>query len=160
MSAELANDIDADVHACPRCQSPVFHDELYCEACGGKVSQDPEPAPGPSAPVATGREPPAPGSIAGMTDRGRRRQRNEDALAIAAAGDRLIATVCDGVASAANHHRADPAAAPPPSSTERWSGLLRRRNAPSSWSPTTSPTATTFRPRRRWSWAWWPRDVS
>jgi serine/threonine protein phosphatase PrpC len=111
MSAELANAVDADEHACPRCQSPVFHDELYCEACGGKVSQDPEPAPGPSASVATDRETTDLGSIAGMTDRGRRRQRNEDALAIAAAGDRFIAAVCDGVASTANPDQAARAAA-------------------------------------------------
>lgn len=106
MSAELANDIDADMHACQRCQSPVFHDELYCEVCGCKVSQDPEPALTAPASVPADRETTDLGGIAGVTDRGRRRQRNEDSLAMATAGDRFIAAVCDGVASTANPDQA------------------------------------------------------
>jgi PPM family protein phosphatase len=106
MSTEVANDIDADVHACQRCRSPVFHDELYCEVCGCKVSQDPAPAPSSSASVLADRQTTDLGLVAGVTDRGRRRQRNEDALAMAVAGDRFIAVVCDGVASTANSDQA------------------------------------------------------
>jgi serine/threonine protein phosphatase PrpC len=109
MSTELdtATDTDTDVQACQRCQSPVFHDELYCEACGWKASQEPERAPVPAASEAPAdRQTTDLGSVAGVTDRGRRRQRNEDAFAIAAAGDRFIAVVCDGVASTANPDQA------------------------------------------------------
>jgi serine/threonine protein phosphatase PrpC len=106
MSTELAADIDTDEHACRRCQSPVFHDELFCEVCGCKVSHDPEPAPSPAASIPEDRETTDLFSIAGVTDRGRRRQRNEDAMAIAATGDRYLAVVCDGVASTANPDQA------------------------------------------------------
>ena len=106
MSTELVTDTDADVFACQRCGSPVFHDELYCEACGLKVSHGPEPAAGTPASVPADRETTDLGSVAGMTDRGRRRQRNEDAMALAAAGDKFVAVVCDGVASTANPDQA------------------------------------------------------
>ena len=51
------------------------------------------------------------GVIAGITDRGTRRHRNEDAFAIAAADGRFVAAVCDGVASTANPDQAARAAA-------------------------------------------------
>ncbi len=51
------------------------------------------------------------GSAAAVTDRGWRRQRNEDAVALAAVGDRSAVAVCDGVASTSNAHRAAQAAA-------------------------------------------------
>ena len=106
MSTELATDTDADVFACQRCGSPVFHDELYCEACGLKVSHGPEPSAGTPASVSADRDTTDLGSVAGVTDRGRRRQRNEDAMALAVVGDRFLAVVCDGVASTANPDQA------------------------------------------------------
>ena len=51
------------------------------------------------------------GSIAAVTDRGHRRPRNEDAMAIATADGRSVVVVCDGVASTANSHLASRAAA-------------------------------------------------
>jgi PPM family protein phosphatase len=51
------------------------------------------------------------GHVAAVTDRGWRRLRNEDAVELAAAGDRSAVAVCDGVASTANAHRAAQAAA-------------------------------------------------
>jgi serine/threonine protein phosphatase PrpC len=104
VSAEV--ETDADVTPCPQCQSPVFHDELYCEACGRRVGEESAPPPTPPAGRPNDRNEHDAGSIAGVTDRGRRRQRNEDALAIAAKGGRLIAAVCDGVASTANPDQA------------------------------------------------------
>ena len=86
---------DADVTACPQCQSPVFDDELFCEACGRRVGQEPE-SPAASAgsrrrrtgtSTTSGRSRPSPTGA-------RRRQRNEDALAIAAGGGR---SRCGGV---------------------------------------------------------------
>lgn len=111
MSAEAVTDTDADVGACRRCESPVFHDELYCEACGLKVSHDPEPSAGLPAPMPAERDTTDLGAMAGITDRGRRRLRNEDAFAIAAADHRFIAAVCDGVASTANPDQASREAA-------------------------------------------------
>jgi PPM family protein phosphatase len=106
MSAEVATEIDADERPCQQCQSPIFHDELYCEACGWRASHEPEPGPNPPMAVPADRDTTDLGSVAGVTDRGRRRQRNEDALAIAAAGEWRIAAVCDGVASTANPDQA------------------------------------------------------
>jgi serine/threonine protein phosphatase PrpC len=107
----LHTDVDVEVRPCPQCQSPVFDDEHYCEACGRRAPGEPL--------VDTAAVPRRPGYrdehdlgvIAGLTDRGTRRHRNEDALAIAAANDRIIAAVCDGVASTANPDQAARAAA-------------------------------------------------
>ena len=107
----LHTDTDVEVRPCPHCQSPVFDDEHYCEACG-------RPAPGEplvdNAAVPRGhgdRDEHDLGVIAGITDRGTRRHRNEDALAIAAANGRIVAAVCDGVSTTANPDQAARAAA-------------------------------------------------
>jgi PPM family protein phosphatase len=99
-------DIDADVSACPQCQSPVFHDELFCEACGRRVGPELAGDPDGSAARPSDREEQNAGFIAGVTDRGRRRPRNEDALVIGAIDGRCVAVVCDGVASTAHADRA------------------------------------------------------
>ncbi len=108
------------IDACPQCRSAVFEGERFCEACGFKLAAD---VPEPEDPRAAGRETPAvlpenrqrihleEGSAAAVTDRGWRRQRNEDAVALAAVGDRAAVAVCDGVASTSNAHRAAQAAA-------------------------------------------------
>ena len=98
----LDTDSRLDVYPCPACQSQVFDDELYCEACGARVETHEEAGerdPG-------DREKRDLGPIAGITDRGRRRSRNEDAMAIAAANGLFLAAVCDGVASTANGDQA------------------------------------------------------
>jgi serine/threonine protein phosphatase PrpC len=96
-----------DVFPCPACRSPIFDDELFCEACGTRVSTD--EATGDS--ESNHREERDLRVIAGITDRGRRRSRNEDAMAIAVANGRFLAAVCDGVASTANGDQAARAAA-------------------------------------------------
>jgi serine/threonine protein phosphatase PrpC len=101
----LDTDTQLDVFPCPVCRSPVFDDELYCEVCGGAVATQ-----------ETGgdqgdREERDLRVMAGISDRGRRRSRNEDAMAIAAANGRFLAVVCDGVASTANGDQAARAAA-------------------------------------------------
>jgi serine/threonine protein phosphatase PrpC len=107
----MSFEIDTDVRPCPQCQSPVFEDEAYCEACGRATA---------GAPLAQAEVEPRGhadrdehdlGEIAGITDRGTRRHRNEDALAIAAANGRVVAAVCDGVGSTANPDQAARAAA-------------------------------------------------
>ncbi len=107
----LHTDTDAEVRPCRQCESPVFDDELYCEVCGRRVTDEPlvEHA---AVPRRHGyRDEQDLGVIAGITDRGVRRHRNEDAFAIAAVGGRIVAAVCDGVASTANSDQAARAAA-------------------------------------------------
>jgi PPM family protein phosphatase len=113
MSASTSTEARAEVAPCHLCGSPVFDDESFCEACGTKVTPE-VPVPIPAGSVAA--RPPAQrgvhdlGVLAAVTDIGHRRSRNEDAVAIAAAGGRLIAAVCDGVSSSANGDRAAKAA--------------------------------------------------
>ena len=108
------------IDACPECRAAVFDGERFCEACGYKLAAD---VAEPEDPKAAGWEEPAVspenkqrihlemGSVAAVTDRGWRRQRNEDAVTLAAVGDRSAVAVCDGVASTSNAHRAAQAAA-------------------------------------------------
>ena len=107
----LHTDSDSEVRPCPQCQSPVFDDEHYCEGCGRRVGDEPLVAHA-AVPRRHGyRDELDLGVIAGVTDRGTRRHRNEDALAIAAVDGRIVAAVCDGVASTANPDQAARAAA-------------------------------------------------
>jgi serine/threonine protein phosphatase PrpC len=77
--------------ACPFCQSTRITPDGYCEACGHKL---------PSSRDHTEIDL---GMLAGVTDRGLRHHRNEDAMALATAelagGPAAVAVVCDGVSS-------------------------------------------------------------
>jgi serine/threonine protein phosphatase PrpC len=116
--------------ACPSCGRPVGPDDNFCEACGTKLAQ---PAVNGSAGrmagacpfcrsagsspdgycESCGRRLPSNrdhdeldlGLLAGVTDRGLRHHRNEDAMAVAttqlASGPAAIAVVCDGVSGSA-----------------------------------------------------------
>jgi serine/threonine protein phosphatase PrpC len=73
--------------ACGGCGGTSFGIEGYCDDCGqlrGAAPDHSELELGPAAAV---------------TDRGRRHHRNEDAVALAALADTIIAIVCDGVSS-------------------------------------------------------------
>ncbi|MFL6076024.1 MAG: protein phosphatase 2C domain-containing protein [Mycobacteriales bacterium] len=116
--------------ACPGCASPVAGGDRFCEECGRDLRADP-PVPAPAC-VACGaagidadgycetcgqHQPRGRdhlesdlGAAAGVTDKGRVRHRNEDALALAAAGGGLVAVVCDGVASTERSDEASAAA--------------------------------------------------
>jgi len=76
---------------CSFCTSSRATADGYCEACGRKV------------PAARGHIEFDLGLLAGVTDRGLRHHRNEDAMALATAsteaGPVLVAVVCDGVSS-------------------------------------------------------------
>lgn len=84
--------------ACQSCGSSQLTSDGYCEQCGHKAPE--------------GREHVEIdlGSLAGVTDRGRRHTRNEDAMALARtqtpAGPAALAVVCDGVSTS---HRPDEA---------------------------------------------------
>ncbi|WP_084962504.1 PP2C family serine/threonine-protein phosphatase [Thermoactinospora rubra] len=78
----------ADPSACPACGSADVDEERYCLRCGLRV-----PA---------GRdhhEIELEGGAAGVTDKGLRRHRNEDAMALLAGEKVTIGVVCDGVAT-------------------------------------------------------------
>jgi serine/threonine protein phosphatase PrpC len=96
--------IDEELFACASCGSPVFDDELFCESCGVRAHGSPVLA------TENHRERDL-GFVAAVTDRGHRRQRNEDAFAVAAGPGRFVAVVCDGVATTANSDQAAQAAA-------------------------------------------------
>jgi serine/threonine protein phosphatase PrpC len=116
--------------ACPSCGRPVGPDDNFCEACGAKLPQ-PAVNGSPSGTAGAcpfcrsagsspdgycescGRRLPSNrdhdeldlGLLAGVTDRGLRHHRNEDAMALAttqlASGPAAIAVVCDGVSGSA-----------------------------------------------------------
>jgi serine/threonine protein phosphatase PrpC len=110
--------------SCPGCGSEVFADEAFCEACGRSLTGEPDAASAPAEKAACMEcgctafsedgyceqcgvlrpgdrdhvEAEA-GGAAGVTDRGLRHSRNEDAMALAVAGGGIAAVVCDGVSS-------------------------------------------------------------
>lgn len=91
------------VGACSNCRSPHFSDDGYCQQCGRR------------APVGRDHAELVLPGIAGVTDRGVRHHRNEDALALAAThtpgGPATMAVVCDGVSSSDRPDEASAAAA-------------------------------------------------
>ncbi|MFO7192211.1 MULTISPECIES: PP2C family serine/threonine-protein phosphatase [Thermocrispum] len=130
---------------CPGCSSPVGWHDRFCEVCGRNllVHRTPVGGPDPSAAAQAcvscdfdridaegfclrcGRAQPRgrdrviydlDGVVAGVSDRGRRRTRNEDALALGFLGRRddpscVVAVVCDGVAFSSRATEASQAAA-------------------------------------------------
>jgi serine/threonine protein phosphatase PrpC len=97
-SAAVSSGADVTAPRCPVCSadsaaSPArVSADGYCEACGRKV------------PTARDHVELDVGLVAGVTDRGLRHSRNEDAMALAApagtGGPVALALVCDGVSSA------------------------------------------------------------
>lgn len=91
-------------HSCPRCGEPVSPQDRYCEHCGVRVADQPRD-----------RVEVDVGIAAGVSDRGRRHHRNEDALELRDLGvsgrDGIVAIVCDGVSTAARPDEASETAA-------------------------------------------------
>ncbi|MDQ2882197.1 MAG: serine/threonine-protein phosphatase [Actinomycetota bacterium] len=96
---------------CRRCAEPVCGRDRYCENCGGWVADG-----------LRDRVEVDVGVAAGVSDRGRRHHRNEDALALrdvgglrtaprSAARGAVLAIVCDGVSSSARPDEASETAA-------------------------------------------------
>jgi hypothetical protein len=88
---------------CPSCPGSLVTADGYCERCGSKLPADDD-----HAEIDLGL-------AAGVTDRGLRHHRNEDAMAMATgqmtSGPAAIAVVCDGVSSSS---RPDGRPATPP----------------------------------------------
>ena len=90
---------------CPQCAASILDDDVFCEACGCRLVEDPtgpdlEPASGPDhVDVDLG-------AVAGVSDRGLTHRRNEDAFALDTRGDHLVAVVCDGVSASVTPDRA------------------------------------------------------
>jgi serine/threonine protein phosphatase PrpC len=91
-------------HSCPRCAEPVSPQDRYCEQCGARVADQPRD-----------RVEVDVGIAAGVSDRGRRHHRNEDALELRRLGTSgrgvAVAIVCDGVSTAARPDEASETAA-------------------------------------------------
>ena len=93
---------DSGARACEICPASHISADGYCESCGRKVR--------------SGRDHQEIdlGMVAGVTDRGLRHHRNEDAMALATAdaanGPAVVAVVCDGVSTSAHSDQASLAA--------------------------------------------------
>jgi serine/threonine protein phosphatase PrpC len=121
---------------CPECDAPVAPDDRFCEACGRNLRVRRTPVGGPDGSVAAqcvcgsrdideegfceqcGRAQPTGRdrmefvlpTVAGVSDVGRRRQRNEDSMAFGSVHPRgVVAVVCDGVASSERAEQASQA---------------------------------------------------
>ena len=95
ISAVTARSVQATTETAPTAGRPP------CAECGGVVGEDGYCTQcGTKAPSARDHfeEQPAPG-VAGVCDRGIRHTRNEDAMAMAVTGPRVVLVVCDGVSN-------------------------------------------------------------
>ena len=91
--------------SCPQCGVSILDDDVFCEACGCRLVEDPT---GPDLEPATGPDHVEVdlGAVAGVSDRGLTHRRNEDAFTLDTRGDHLIAVVCDGVSASVSPDRA------------------------------------------------------
>ncbi len=124
---------------CPDCFAPIAAEDRFCEACGRNLLVRRTPIGGPTGPAQAscilcgspdiddedyctqcGRHQPSArdrveyslGAVSGVSDRGKRRARNEDSMAFGqVAGAGVAAVVCDGVASSERAEQASQAAA-------------------------------------------------
>ena len=101
--AVVSDDRPGTATTCVFCQAAQITPDGYCESCGRK-----QPSPRDHAELDLG-------ILAGVTDRGHRHHRNEDAMALATAevesGSAAVAVVCDGVSSSSRPDEASLAAA-------------------------------------------------
>ncbi|ASR35233.1 hypothetical protein BAY61_09800 [Prauserella marina] len=143
MTDEAAGSIQ-QVVACPHCAEPVGAADRFCQDCGGSLLVCRTPLGGPEGRVSStdcvacgsaqldpdgfcadcGRAQPSGrdrmeydlGFVAGVSDRGTRRSRNEDSMAFAVVNtpdrqEAVVAVVCDGVATSERADSASQAAA-------------------------------------------------
>ncbi|MBL8926603.1 MAG: protein phosphatase 2C domain-containing protein [Pseudonocardia sp.] len=89
--------------ACPHCATEPVAGDCFCEVCGTDLAACRADAPDHVEITLDG--------VAAVGDRGHVRARNEDAVAVRAARDRVAAVVCDGVSSTRSSQLAARAAA-------------------------------------------------
>ena len=111
-SGHRFDEVTTGPSSCPNCRTAIPSGGRYCEACGTRVAgprngnaQTPVP------PEQVARTQIDLGAVAAVSDRGRRRRRNEDAVKVLADNGRALAVVCDGVASTTDAHQASQTAA-------------------------------------------------
>jgi serine/threonine protein phosphatase PrpC len=108
-------DATTEERVCPACDMPVYPGEDFCEACGHQLGTPVRRCTGCGAnaigedgyceqcglrqPDGTDHVEIEIDGVSGVTDKGLRHSRNEDAMALAATGDGVAAVVCDGVSS-------------------------------------------------------------
>jgi serine/threonine protein phosphatase PrpC len=101
--ASVSSGEPSDTRACQYCSSSQISPDGYCDSCGRKV------------PSGRDHQELDLGLLAGVTDRGLRHHRNEDAMALATAdtagGPVAVAVVCDGVSTSDRPDEASLAAA-------------------------------------------------
>ncbi|MGW3344581.1 PP2C family serine/threonine-protein phosphatase [Nonomuraea rubra] len=122
-AATEGGSVTGSAGVCPVCEAPVLAGDAYCEACGHALGAPACASCGAAAVDAEGycercgaRQPTGRdhaeivlgGGAAALTDRGLRRSRNEDAVALLEADGTIVTVVCDGVGSSP---RADEASA-------------------------------------------------
>ena len=102
-AAAVSSGQPGDAPSCPSCPSGRISADGYCEECGCRV------------PSGRDHEELDLGLLAGVTDRGLRHHRNEDAMALATAetpgGPAALAVVCDGISTSDRPDEASLAAA-------------------------------------------------
>ncbi len=112
---------------CPACATPVYPGEGFCEACGHRLDTPVHRCPGCGAvalstdgycdqcglrqPDGTDHTEVEAAGSAGVSDRGKRHSRNEDAMALTGTRDGVAAVVCDGVSSSSRPEEASRIAA-------------------------------------------------
>jgi PPM family protein phosphatase len=94
---------------CPACHASTLPDARFCDHCGHRLVE-PSPTVSCSPPLA-GRVEFDLELVAGITDLGRFRNHNEDAMAIGRVDTATVAVVCDGVSSSPRSETAAVAAA-------------------------------------------------
>jgi serine/threonine protein phosphatase PrpC len=108
-------DATTEEQACPACDMPVYPGEGFCEACGHRLGTPVHRCTGCGAnaigedgyceqcglrqPDGTDHVEIEIAGVAGVSDKGLRHTRNEDAMALAGTRDGVAAVVCDGVSS-------------------------------------------------------------
>lgn len=151
----------AETITCPACGEHAPAGAKYCESCGADLAESPNEAMAAAPCVSCGAPPqdiieggycsncgqkqPArrdhleleEGSVAAVTDRGKRHHRNEDAAAIWSGEARSVVVVCDGVSSTDRPDEASQAAAD--TARDHLSSFLRSERAITALGPSAAP---------------------
>jgi len=103
--------VDVDVSSapstpqCANCGAALLPDDRYCEQCGRRLAAGEQADAGSAGTARDARQEIDLAVAGGVSERGRVRLRNEDAMYLHAVDDRqLVAVVCDGISSSLSPH--------------------------------------------------------